>query len=374
MIQFALKTLLFDRGKLTIAMLGVVFSVVLMGMQGGLFLGLMSKASLLTESSEADLWVSRRGVENVDFANYLPIRWANRIRSLPSVAEAQPIIVGKTVATTSGGEYEDVCVIGEPPDSGIRFRWRYAQGDRQQAMAPESVSLDSLDAWKLGNPQVGDVIELGGRRARINAMTKGVLGFLVTPYLTTSMRSAQRYCSIPSHQCSYFVVKAGPGASLENIKRQIEAVLPEVEVMTSDGFGRLSMKYWMSRTGIGLSFGAATMLGLLVGLVMVAQSLYAMALDRTTDYATLKAMGAYPHEILQVLVTQALVIGLGGATIGVFITYTSVWLGSTPVTPIVTPAWLMAAGVVINLVICLVSVLLPLWRIQNVDAASVLQG
>lgn len=374
MILFALKTLLFDRGKLTIAMLGVVFSVVLMGVQGGLFLGLMNKASLLTEHCPADLWVSRRGVENVDFANFIPIRWVNRIRSLPDVMEAQPIIVSKTVATTSGGEYEDVWVIGEPPDSGIPFRWEFAAGDRRQAMAPESVSLDSLDAWKLGDPQVGDVIELGGRRARISAMTKGVLGFLVTPYLTTSMRSAQRYCSIPSHQCSYFVVKARPGVDLPQLKRQIESVLPQVEVMTTDGFGELSMKYWMSRTGIGLSFGAATLLGLLVGLVMVAQSLYAMALDRTSDYATLKAMGAYPHEILQVLVTQALVIGLGGAAIGVLITYASVWFGSTPVTPIVTPAWLMAAGVVVNIVICLLSALLPLWRIQKVDAASVLQG
>ena len=41
------------------------------------------------------------------------------------------------------------------------------------------------------------------------------------------------------------------------------------------------MEYWLTRTGIGISFGLAAFLGLLVGLAVVAQTLYASVTERT---------------------------------------------------------------------------------------------
>ena len=73
----------------------------------------------------------------------------------------------------------------------------------------------------------------------------------------------------------------------------------------------------MKRTGIGISFGTSTLLGMLVGLVMVAQSLYAMSLDHIHDYATLKAIGAENHHIFSVVITQALAIASCGTLAGV---------------------------------------------------------
>ncbi|MCA9177270.1 MAG: FtsX-like permease family protein [Planctomycetales bacterium] len=374
MIRFALKTLLFDRGKLLIAVLGVVFSVVLVSIQGGLFLGLMSKASMLVDYSQADIWISRRGVENVDFSHVLPERWLSRLRAVPEVQEAQPLIVGKAMATTPDGGYEDVWVIGEAPESSIGFNWRYDAGQRRQAMGADAVTIDVHDRWKLGDLGIGDTFELNGRRARIAATTNGVLGFLVTPYLTTNINSARAFCSIPDHQCSYFLVKALPGQPIDELCRKLRDRLPEAEVMPAGTFGSRSRQYWMSRTGIGLSFGASTALGLVVGLVMVAQSLYAITLDRLSDYATLKAMGAHDREIWLVLVTQALAIALAGSIVGVAVTYAAVVLVATPVTPIITPLWLVIVGVLVNIGICLASASLPARRIHRVDAQTVLQG
>ena len=51
----AIKTLLADPGKLTAALVGVVFSVVLVNVQGGLFLGLIRKAGVLVDNSQADI-------------------------------------------------------------------------------------------------------------------------------------------------------------------------------------------------------------------------------------------------------------------------------------------------------------------------------
>ena len=55
MISFAIKTLLSNRSKLFTGVAGVIFSLVLVNIQGGLYLGLMKKASLLVDHNEADL-------------------------------------------------------------------------------------------------------------------------------------------------------------------------------------------------------------------------------------------------------------------------------------------------------------------------------
>ena len=54
--KLAIRTLIYDRGKLIAALVGVIFSVVLVNVQGGLFIGLMSKASLLIDQGDADIW------------------------------------------------------------------------------------------------------------------------------------------------------------------------------------------------------------------------------------------------------------------------------------------------------------------------------
>jgi putative ABC transport system permease protein len=66
------------------------------------------------------------------------------------------------------------------------------------------------------------------------------------------------------------------------------------------------MEYWLTRTGIGISFGLAAILGLLVGLAIVAQTLYASVKERIKEFATLKAMGADNRCIGRFLVSQAL--------------------------------------------------------------------
>ena len=90
LLNLAIRTLLHDRGKLIAGLVGVVFSVVLVNIQGGLFTGLMSKASLLVDRSQADIWVGHRGMHNVDFPHDIPLRWIHRVRSIPCLLYTSP--------------------------------------------------------------------------------------------------------------------------------------------------------------------------------------------------------------------------------------------------------------------------------------------
>ena len=116
------------------------------------------------------------------------------------------------------------------------------------------------------------------------------------------------------------------------------------------------------------------MLGLLVGLVMVGQTLYAMVLDRVNEFATLKAIGSSEREIMLLLAAQASVVAMIGISIGLVLTVFLRALMSTPRATIEIPMllYVMSAGLVFC--ICLIAASLPYLRVRRVDPHTVLQG
>src|SRR5262249_5566905 len=134
---------------------------------------------------------------------------------------------------------------------------------------------------------------INGHRAKVVARTHGIVGFTTNPYVFTTLERARRYCAVPSDKCSYFLVKARPGADQDALCARIRAQVPQLlDVRDRDTWSWMCMEYWLTRTGIGISFGLAALLGLLVGLAVVAQTLYASVTERIKEFGTLKALGA----------------------------------------------------------------------------------
>src|SRR4051794_4774241 len=72
MVDLAGKMLWDDRPRFLATAAGVGFSVMLVLVQTGIFLGMLENASVTIERPDADLWVTARGAPNVDFANTFP--------------------------------------------------------------------------------------------------------------------------------------------------------------------------------------------------------------------------------------------------------------------------------------------------------------
>ena len=70
------------------------------------------------------------------------------------------------------------------------------------------------------------------------------------------------------------------------------ARLRDVDVFTTAEFSARTTRYWMFGTGAGVTVIMAAVLGLLVGVVVVAQTIYAATIDHIREFGTLKAMGA----------------------------------------------------------------------------------
>src|SRR5690606_36117575 len=126
----------------------------------------------------------------------------------------------------------------------------------------------------LGGCRVGDTLEISGRRAEVVGLTEGIVGFTNNPYVFTTLANARRYTNgVPPGQCSYFLVRVEPGADVAQVCARIRDRVPELDEYDAPTYSWTCMEFWLLRTGIGISFGLATTLGLLVGLAVTAQTL-----------------------------------------------------------------------------------------------------
>lgn len=373
MVEFAIKTLVADRGKMFTALVGVVFSIVLVNIQGGLFFGLIQKASMLVDHGRADIWVGHKKIHNVDFPRDIPRRWVHRIRTIPGVAHAEPYVVGVSQMTLPSGGFEPVFVVGVDESTLMGSAWNLSQGRPEDVRKTDGVIVDELEDGKLDHPAVGDLREINGVRARVVAKSRGVMGFLVNPYVFTTYSRAVAYTGKSPAYCSYFLVRLQPGVDERAVCRAIRSRVPQVEAYTRDEYSRISVNYWMTRTGLGISFGAATLLGLAVGMIVVAQTLYALVLDRLGEFATLKAIGAKEYQIVTIVLAHAVLMALAGSVIGLGIVALAQRLFSSPRAPISISAELAFGSCILVAVICVISAILPYSRIRKVDPVMVMR-
>jgi putative ABC transport system permease protein len=374
LIRLAIKTLASDRGKLIAGIIGVTISVVLANVQGGLFLGLIGKASILVNRGQADIWVGYKGMHNVDFPHDIPKRWLDRIRGIDGVEQAIPLSIGFSDMTLPDGSFESVVVIGAERDEKMGRFWDTPGANCPELTQDDGIIVDDCDAYKLASPQIGEYREIGGLRSRVVGHCHGVLSFLVAPYVFTSLERAARFTGKAPEDCSYFLVRVAPDTDPKKVCDEINARLPYAEAMSASKYAAISVDFWMTRTGIGISFGAATMLGLLVGLAMVAQILYAMVLDRISEFATLKALGAREWEIVMILLGQATGIAVCGISIGLAITWFIRSNYDSPRAPINIPLELICLSSLCIYLMCILASSVPYIRIRSVDAHTVLQG
>jgi putative ABC transport system permease protein len=373
----AIKAMLAEKGKLLTSLSGVVFSVVLVNLQGGLLLGMIQKASLLVDFGQADIWVGHRHTTNVDMGTYIPERWIHRIRAIEGVERAEPYLVMFGQATLPDGRFENVVLVGSEPASLMGNAWIMADGDSRAIRDPNGILADVYDRTRLGNCQIGDVFEINNRRAKVVGMTQGIVSFTTNPYLFTTLeRARKKYGSpvgVPPDQCSYFLVKARPDITIPELCARIRDRVPEVDVHDRQAYSNICMEFWLTRTGIGISFGLAAFLGLLVGLAVVAQTLYASVTERIKEFGTLKAMGASDSCISRFVLVQALGNAFFGSLIGLLVSFLISTTG-TARAPIVLTWWISAASVVLIVAVCVIAAYVPYWRIRRIDPACVLRG
>jgi len=374
MASLALRNLFHDRVRLVVTLIGIVFSVVLTSIQFGLFLGFVRATSDLIERSGADLWILSKGVVNLENGIPFSERKYHQALSVAGVAEARRLTINFSTWKRPNGSDESILLMGVEPDGGLGIPWDLVAGRVEDLRQPDAVIIDELYREKLGVTGLGQVFEIQGRRARVVGMTRGIRIFTTSPAVFTTIDRARRYFGLPSDQTIYVLVRVAAGADLELVRQSLQARLAFVEVMTRAAFARKQAFYWMFETGAGISVLIAALLGLVVGVVVVAQTIYASTMDHLREYGTLKAMGASNGYLYGVIIRQALISGVIGYAIGITISLVVSDVSLRSTTAIFLPWWLVLALFVLTLMMCVGASMVSINKVTRLDPAMVFKG
>ena len=314
----------------------------------------------------------------------LTVADAGALTRSAAVRRVAPISVGSALASAHGLEREAV-VLGTNSELLEIRHWQLAQGkflatgDMDRA-SPVCVLGAKIRRELFGSePAIGQWLRVGDRRFRVTGILKSEgrsIGVDVEDLVIIPVASAQALFNTPA--LLRILVEVQHRESIPHVKDFIRETIRErhqgeedITVITQDAvlatFDRIFRALTFTVAGIAaISLAVAGILVMNVMLISVSQ--------RTAEIGLLKALGAAPRTILSLFLTEATVLSLLGAGLGVAAGELTSWLLASlyPVLPTQPPAWAIAAGMGVALVTGISFGILPARRAARLDAVQAL--
>ena len=373
-MRLAFYNIAHDRTRFLVTVLGITCAVFLMVFQGSILLGFLQAASKIVDSTDADLWITGRGVQCFEFPVSVERRFGSIARSVRGVDHTSRICTRLVQFRKSDGSHQLVALVGADSDVGPGFPMPRVDHD-SNAIEPEALVVDKSNSMILNvaAPLPLDV-EVNEQRAHVVAETTGFSSFLGSPYVFTSYADASRYINLRPEETMFILVWLQPGASAQSVKRGLQARLPNIDVWTRSEFSNKARFYWITQTGAGGAILTAALLGFFIGLAVVSQAIYATTMENIEEFATLKALGATHSFIMRVIVSQALICGIAGYLLGLMITNPMIRAARSNIPWVSAPGWLPAAVLIPTLLMCVFASIISVRAALAVEPAKVFRA
>ncbi|HLX17849.1 MAG TPA: ABC transporter permease [Bradyrhizobium sp.] len=372
-LLIAWRNLVHDGVRFVVTLIGIVFSTILMGLELGMLLNFMHTTSTIVDHAGADLWITAHGVRSVDSATPLEERRRFQSLSVDGVDIAEPYSLQFLFWKKPNGARETVVIVGVDPNAEMGLPWAMLPGRsvHDALSTPDGVIIDRSYADKLGVDAVDQLVEINDHRARITGFTDGIRTFTQSPYVFTSLRNARLLGNRPDSYITYVLIRLAQGQPADTVARALSARMPDVDVLSSSEFASKSRTYWLFTTGAGTTLISSSILALLVGVVIVAQTLYASTMDRLPEYATIRAMGGPRAYLYKIVIKQAVLGGLLGYLIGIVIVVVLAHLARHSSASPEIPWWLALGIGAITVLMCVAASMVSMNKVTSIDPVKV---
>jgi putative ABC transport system permease protein len=374
MVDLAVKSLLYDKTKFVITVAGVAFAVALVFVQTGLFIGLMDNATITIEHIDADLWVTSRNTPNVDFSHTFPETYVDRVRTVPGVKYADNLLVWFAQIALPNGAQEGSELYALKDFRRWNVPWNYSGAHLEDLRRGDFIMLDDSAKKRFGPFNVGEYREINGQRFKVIGRTKDALSFTTTPLFFVDFDRAQQLNELLKNRTTYILVKLEPGADVNAVKEEIRRRLPYNDVYTKHEWATLSRGYWVKNTGLGLNIAVTVFLGCLVGIVIVAQTLYSSTMEHIKEFGTVKAIGGSNADIYMILAKQATIAALCGYAVGAAMAFAMGPAVQKIQLKLIIPHEVSIAIFFGSIVMCLAAAMISFRKVANIDPALVFRG
>jgi putative ABC transport system permease protein len=368
----AFRNLFHDRVRLIATVVGIVFSIVLVTVQLGVFLSFERMVTTMIDHAQADFWIVPSETRSFEESSLLSGRQRLQALSVDGVASVTPLVVGyASWRKPNGGASTPVLVVGAPSGAAGLQPWNVVEGAIDDLSTPDGVAIDRSYFEQLGIAQIRQRAEINNQKARVVAVTGGIRSFTTTPHVFASLDRARAYLGVPPNRANYYVVRVAPNANTAVVRSLLAGTLSDAEVLTPDEFRHRTRIFWLFDTGAGAALLGSAILGIIVGTIIVAQTLYSSTKDHLKEFATLRAIGSARKYILKVILAQALISAVVSFSIAVSIDLSLVKMTRDAALPILMTPELSAALFTLTIAMCAIAAVAAIRVVTRIDPVLV---
>jgi putative ABC transport system permease protein len=290
-----------------ISIIAIALEVTLILLIVGLCYGIMNDSKSRTAGIGFDVIVQPPGSSFLTGISGAPVsvKIADVLRGMPHVKVVSPVIW----QIVTGGGLEVIDGIDLPSFQALSGPFQYVKGGPFQG--PDGVIVDDYIAAQR-HVKVGDTMEILNKPFRVSGIVengRGARKFVPMATLQELIGAKDK--------ASVFYVKLDDPANLQAV---VEAVKNQPGM---EKYSVLSMQEYLSmmtpshlpgfRPFIGVVIGVS----LVIGFLVIFQSMYTAVMERTREIGILKSMGASKLYIVNLVLRETVLLALAGIIVGI---------------------------------------------------------
>ena len=369
-----------EKPRLLVAMAGIAFADILMFMQLGFQAALFDSATQMHQNLRGDLMLMNPQARNLTYMDTFPRRRLYQVMSLTGVESADAVYLNfvdwKHPQTH---RKSSILALGFDPEKSV-LNLPEVNHNLETLKLPDTVLFDQASRGDY-NTTIAQInqgktvtTEIGDRKIDMVGLFKVGASFATDGNLIISDLNFLRiFPRRKAESVSLGLITLKPGSDPRTMAAALQAKLPDdVKILTKQEFIDFEKVYWQRNTPIGFIFSLGTMMGFIVGVIIVYQILYTDVADHIAEYATLKAMGYKNLYLLVVVFQEALILSVLGYIPGI-----SLSVGLYALTRNATNLPLFMGSLraiqvlVLTIVMCAISGAIAMRKLQSADPADI---
>lgn len=319
-VPLAWRNLKHQLTRTIVAVAGVAFALLLIFMQLGFYGGVERTATQLYDVLDFDLvMVSSQYVDLNQTRSFSQERLVQAM-NVPGVASAVPFgVYAQRWKNMETGKRRSIMVVGFDPADQV-FRAENFEIPSQiregqpKLVDPATVMIDTRSRAEFGSKEPGTPAELGSLPVTVVGNFTLGTGFSADGLVLVNSQTYRRAIGLDlKAQPNFGLLKLAEGYDPQQVADELNERLPaDVKVVPRAPFLAAEQRHWVWDTSVGIIFTIGVVVAIIVGVVFVYQVMASDISNHLSEYATLKAIGYKNNYLTQVVLQQALILGVLG--------------------------------------------------------------
>jgi putative ABC transport system permease protein len=370
-----------EKTRLLVALAGIAFSDVLMFMQLGFRNALFDSSVRLHQSLDGDIFMLNSQTDTLTGIRSFSQRRLYETLGVDKVEDVTPIYIGvSTWKNPIARKTRSIFSVGLNPDKNV-INLPDVKENISVTKQQDVVLYDRLGRKEFGPiPELfesGETVktEVGNRKIKVGGLFAVGTSFGADGTIITSDVNFLRL--FPERQKGLIdigVIELKSDAKLEEAIAFLrkEFAYEDISFYSKEEFIKHEKNFWKNRTAIGFVFTLGTIMGFVVGTVIVYQILYTDVADHLPEYATLKAMGYTDFYLLTVVFQEAIILGcigfIPGVSFSMLLYYNAAKATGLPIMMVTSRA---ITVLILTVIMCCISGIIAVGKLRAADPADI---